>query len=70
MGSTKPLSTLQPTEPNPNRSQWETFLAEFSPDQKKQFLKNITLHFSRIMTKMMNQQKEAMRRLKESHNPR
>ena len=59
---------VQQTETTPTRdpAPFKAFLSEFSKDQRKQFLKNMTRHFSHIITRQMRKMKEANERFRES----
>ncbi|QVL56797.1 MAG: hypothetical protein KFB93_05280 [Simkaniaceae bacterium] len=60
------IQAIQTRDPAP----FKTFLAGFSPDERKQFLKNMTRHFGHIITRHMRKMKEANERMKESIQPR
>lgn len=59
---------LQQTQTIPTRdpSLFKTFLSRFPQDARKQFLKNMTRHFTHIITRHMRKMKEANERMKES----
>ena len=45
---------------------FKTFLKEFSPDERKQFLNNMTRHFTHMITRHMRKMKEASQRMRDS----
>ena len=59
---------LQQTQTIPTRdpAPFKTFLSRFTKDERKQFLKNMTRHFTHIITRHMRKMKEANERMKES----
>lgn len=54
-------------EKAPNQTQWEAFFSQFDDEQKKQFMRNLNLHLGRVIRSLMRKQREAAKKLRESH---
>ncbi len=54
--------TIKACDPVP----FKTFLNRFNEKQRKQFLNNMTRHFTHLITRHMRKMKEASQRIRES----